>query len=345
MKNYIIITITALLALFMSCDKSILGHEPSADNPEEIFETLWQDFDEHYPLFGVRNVNWDSLYTVYRPMVTKDISQDSLWGVCTSMMSHFNDRHTSIWQIDGDKKSFNTGIHLVSDAYMEFTHPAIMDELEANSIERPHHHMLYGKVANKSIGYLHLAAMRDYKLNDLNTAIEAVTQYNSMILDLRLNRGGTSSYRMAALSWLSDNDDVYSFQQSRSGPNHDDFNPKYPVYNIKSDNPYNGQIVVLTDRATVSAGEWVLLSLKTCDNVTQIGDTTSGCLSTVSMHRYLPNGWVYRYSMELITMPDGSTLESVGIAPDIYIRNDNYTIIGANQEDAVLKKAIDFLSN
>ena len=344
MKNYITIAITALLALFMSCDKSILGHEPSADNPEEIFETLWQDFDEHYPLFGVRNVNWDSLYSVYRPMVTKEISQDSLWGVCTSMMKHLYDRHTSIWQINGEQKHFNTGKHLASDAFMEFNQTIIMDELEANSIERPCFKITYGKVANKDIGYLHLWSMADYNLSDLNTALEEVTKYEAVILDLRLNSGGEVSYVNETTSWFVDNDDVLYSIQTRSGQEHNDFTPKTWVRNVKSDNPYEGQVVVLTDRATVSAGEWLLLSLKTCSNVTHIGDTTSGCLSPLSISRLLPNRWAFGYSVQKTILLDGSTHEGVGIAPDIYIRNSMEQMMIDN-EDIVFNKAIDFLSN
>ncbi len=344
MRNYITITITALLALFTSCDKSILGHEPSADNPEEIFETLWQDFDEHYALFGVRSVNWDSLYSVYRPMVTKDISQDSLWGVCTSMMSHFNDRHTAISQINGDEKYFNTGHHLVSHTYYKFYYTFIMNELEADFTVSSDFQMLYGKIVNKDMGYLHLRAMDYYTLSDLNTALDKITQYNSLILDLRQNSGGMPEPIFAIVRRFSDNEDLVYNSQTRSGPNHDDFNPKLSTYNVKSDNPYKGQVVVLTDRATMSAAEWVLLSLRTCDNVTHIGDTTSGCISPPSPTRLLPNNWRFWYSVQKATLPDGSTHEGVGITPDIYVVNDEDDI-KINQKDAVLRRAMDYLSN
>ena len=61
MKIQKLIYLIILLPL-LSCEEMVLGEEPSND-PETNFEIFWQDFDEHYALFGVRGWNWDSIYT------------------------------------------------------------------------------------------------------------------------------------------------------------------------------------------------------------------------------------------------------------------------------------------
>jgi hypothetical protein len=50
--------------LFLSCEEMLLGPEPE-NTPKSNFEIFWKRFDENYALFPVKNVNWDSLHTVF----------------------------------------------------------------------------------------------------------------------------------------------------------------------------------------------------------------------------------------------------------------------------------------
>ena len=102
-------------------------------------------------------------------------------------------------------------------------------------------------------------------------------------------------------------------------------------------------MVVLTDEFTVSAGEIFTLNMRSFEQVTHIGDTTAGAHSDVGPARFLPNGWTYEYSIMKYLLPDGSSLEGMGIAPDIYIQNTMQDI--GNGEDKVLEYAIEYLEN
>jgi len=53
------------------------------------------------------------------------------------------------------------------------------------------------------------------------------------------------------------------------------------------------------------------------------------------------SGWMYEYSIMKYLMPDGSSLEGIGIAPDIYKQNSKTTIDAGR--DVVLEFAIEFL--
>lgn len=46
------------------------------NNLENNFEILWEDFNEHYALFGVKSVNWNALYHQYRPMVSASTTEN-----------------------------------------------------------------------------------------------------------------------------------------------------------------------------------------------------------------------------------------------------------------------------
>ncbi|MEM6771412.1 MAG: peptidase, partial [Bacteroidota bacterium] len=75
--------------------------------------------------------------------------------------------------------------------------------------------------------------------------------------------------------------------------------------------------------------------------VTQIGDATSGDFSDTSMDRFLPNGWIYQYSIMRFLLPDGTSLDGTGHVPDIFIRNTVEDITA--DRDRVLERAFTFL--
>ena len=66
-----------LLALsvigFTACQELVLGPD-EPNNPEHIFELLWNDFDAHYALFDVKGIDWEERYAEYRPKITSETS-------------------------------------------------------------------------------------------------------------------------------------------------------------------------------------------------------------------------------------------------------------------------------
>ena len=81
--------------------------------------------------------------------------------------------------------------------------------------------------------------------------------------------------------------------------------------------------------------------MKSYNDVTQVGDTTAGDFSTVGIRRFLPNGWSYKYPIQLPIKPSGEFLDGNGNIPDIYIKNTENDII--QNTDKVLERAILFL--
>lgn len=77
------------------------------------------------------------------------------------------------------------------------------------------------------------------------------------------------------------------------------------------------------------------------DQVIQMGDYTAGDFSDGSMRRFLPNGWEYRYSVQMFLQPDGKSLDGVGHQPDVFIKNTIADIAAGN--DKVMEKAFDYL--
>ena len=96
MKKINIIIICLLAVALTSCEQLLLDKDEDK-SPTNVFEYLWNRVDQLYTFFDVKGVDWDSVYTVYRPMVYDEMSDDSLFRVCAAMLNTLRDGHTNLW--------------------------------------------------------------------------------------------------------------------------------------------------------------------------------------------------------------------------------------------------------
>ncbi|WP_040413708.1 S41 family peptidase [Cyclobacterium qasimii] len=329
-----------LVSLFwFGCEEAFLG-EDAPNSPTNNFEIFWNDFDQHYSLFEVRDIDWDQLYQTYRPQVTDELSNEELWEVMTTMVEHLDDSHTALY--DGSNH-YKSGYTLNAQSIAEFSAELLLSRYLENINEvKSEDELWYGNVKNKNIGYLYLGSMDGYNPSVIDEIIRIFENTEAIVLDIRQNTGGDDRYSARIAQAFSDGEhEIYSVQ-TRNGRGYNDFDEK-KIYHTQfdSNNTYNKPVIVLTDRRTISAGEIFLLHLKAFDHVTQIGDTTAGDFSTVSNMRFLPNGWRYVYSIQKFLLPNGASLDGIGHVPDVYVKNTDSTI--ENGKDIVMEKAMDYL--
>lgn len=314
--------------------------EDEPNNPVNNFEIFWNDLDQHYSLFTVRNINWDELYQTYRPQVTNDMSDEELWTVLTSLIEHLDDSHTTLY--NGNHK-YKSGYALNEQSTIEISGERIISKYLDFYNEIPSEDELsYGKIKNKNIGYIYLGTMDGYNPSKIDGIRDELGNYGAIIFDVRQNTGGDDRYAARIAKAFSDGEHFIYSVQTRNGRSHDDFDIKKLYYTgFDPSNIFNKPVVMLTDRKTISAGEVFLLHMKSFDHVTQIGDTTAGDFSTVSNMRFLSNGWHYRYSIQKLLLPNGESLDGIGHIPDIYAKNTVSDIEAGN--DKVIEKAIHYL--
>lgn len=338
-------TVLLITSLFVTgCEKMILGTD-EPNNPKHNFELLWSDLDKHYALFDVKKIDWDSLYTVYQPMVSPTTSDQELWDIITEMLNHLDDEHVKIRIPAGMPEEyieFASGAEKNQHALDEFS----IELIASAYVEALYHkadYYSYGKLYNHNIGYIHALAMLGADPSVIYQSLPELGAVDAIIVDVRNNIGGQDLYSSGFAQAFSDGKHLLYTVQTRNGPLYDDFDSPIEVYS-KSFKPENftKPVVLLTDEFTISAGEIFTLNMKAFEHVTHIGDTTAGAHSDVGPARFLPNGWVYEYSTMKYLMPDGSSLEGIGIAPEIYIQNTKEDI--QNGRDKVLEYAIEFLS-
>jgi carboxyl-terminal processing protease len=341
MKKTVILCLVALL--LTACEEALLGTE-EVNTPEHNFDLLWQDFDQHYSLFYIKNTNWDALYDEYRPLVDENTTPKRLWEIMTSMLEVLNDSHTALY-FENDRSSFASGYTLNEIAIKEEFNLGLIKNKYTDPLTRieSEEDLLYGKVKNKDIGYIFLRKTDGQNPEAaMDEVISALNTHKAIILDLRTNAGGYAYYSKIIAGAFSDGEHFIGTVQVRNGPNHGDFDEKTNEVTTKTGaEQFLKPVIVLTDRATMSGGEYLTLHMRSFGQVTHIGDTTAGDLGATGLRRFLPNGWSYTYSIKMFLTPDGKTLDGIGIVPQVYVKNTNADI--GSGHDKVMEKAIEYL--
>jgi carboxyl-terminal processing protease len=336
-----VLFVISFVCVFVSCKKAILGPEP-ANDPEVIFETIWNDLDRHYALFTVRNTNWDSLYTVYRPQVNNATTDEQLWEICSNLIENLDDSHTVLFK-QNDSAGYVSGHTLNVLSKLGFSKDLITNKyLESRTEVDTEKALSYGKLKNKDIGYIYLGAEDGSNPAIIDEVVSNLKDHKAIILDVRQNKGGDDLYAKRIAAAFADGEHLIYTVQTRTGPGHGDFDSKTEYYTRKATaGQYQKPVIVLTDRRTISSGEVFLLHMKSFQQVTQIGDTTAGDFSNIGNRKFLPNGWSFQYSIQMFLLPDGSSLDGIGHVPSVFIKNTEEDIIAEN--DKVLEKAMDYL--
>ena len=106
MKTYINYFVSLYFILVtVSCTENFLGPE-GGDSPTELFEQLWNDYDQHYSRFITKGVNWDSLYMEYAFRISNNTSNRELFDHLSELLSNLKDSHV-ILETDFDLYVYN----------------------------------------------------------------------------------------------------------------------------------------------------------------------------------------------------------------------------------------------
>ena len=175
-----------------------------------------------------------------------------------------------------------------------------------------------------SVGYLSLTSLKNLtrkeKIDDdiaamddlLDTLIAACTGCNAMILDLSQNRGGDDRVALAVAARFADAPQVAYTKQATSKTSSGDVQTIQLTPSAKP--RWLGNVILVTDSVTVSAGEVLTLAMRTLPNVKHVGQTTRGALSD-ALEKSLPNGWRFTLSNEIYKSANGDVFEARGITP------------------------------
>ncbi|MFK7968861.1 MAG: S41 family peptidase, partial [Bacteroidia bacterium] len=323
MKKIHILYILLPIMMLSACKRILLGPEVSND-PENNFELFWNNVDTHSGILGPKNIDWNAVYNQYRPQVTAETTDDELWTIFSEMIEVFDDEHTVIFR---DDEAYGSGTQRIPDAKASFSKSLIRNTYLENYVRfdtiRLAPDFSFGKIKGKSIGYIYLG---DTDGSDpkpmMDSIFRSIGNEKAIILDIRNNGGGFGDFaRGVADAFAEETRLVYS-SRTRNGPGYDDYDEPTEYFNTSDgENQFLMPVIMLTDARTVSAAEEIVVAMRLNSQVVHFGDTTAGAFSSLSPRRFLPNGWTYRYPIQISIDPAGTILDGDGQAPEVYSKN------------------------
>lgn len=316
-------------------------------DPVYNFEVFWHTFAEHYALFELKRVDWQSVYAIYRPMVDAETGHRRLFQIFVEMLRPLRDGHVQLHTTCGH---FNAGaavplhdrlaaeLDKADDAREVSSYLAELrewlldtiqeDYLQSRSRRSGSRHLEWGQL-DDATGYLAIRAMAGLSgrvgqprldLQAVDAAMEQVMeeldQLATLVVDLRGNGGGYDAVALRLAAYLTDRKRLAFSKSVRHGAS---YTGKQNVYvEPRAGRRYAGRLVILTSGLTASAAEVFVLALLQHPRLTLIGEPTHGILSD-AMERHLPNGWFMSLSNEIYQAFDGELYEDDGIPPHVEI--------------------------
>ncbi len=315
------------------------------NNPTATFDVFWTTFQEHYPFFEMKGVDWNGVRESIGSQISENTSPEELFGLFSDAIAPLEDVHTSLTADSLGRASFMRpdpeldNATSLSGAIVEVERrfARALEIVESNYLGGELHsfcngHLRYGELPGGT-AYLYLDQEGDYTDEPgfdatlqvfeaaLDTVFSRAGSANALILDVRKNYGGSDILSLALASRLTTTDYLAYAKVARRDP--DDptlFTPPQERMVPTTSRPgFHGPVAQLIGRYTISAGETLTQALMGREpHITRIGEHTQGVFSDV-LGRILPNGWQLAIPNELFLTEDGSSFDGPGIPPDIEV--------------------------
>lgn len=337
------------MPLLTSClDDDSLEHD---DNLRGVFEACWQTLDQHYCFFEEKGVDWDGVHTKYQALMRDSIkNQVQLFTMLDEMMDTLRDGHVNLYT------PFNVGRYW--SWYEDYP-----DNYDANLVS--HYYlgtnywlasgMQFGRWARDSVAYLRYPSF-DNTIGSANLdyALVVLSNSNGLIIDIRGNGGGALTNAETLAERFASERTLYGYISHKTGPGHNDFSPREPLYIQPSDLNINWDasvrpVVILTNRHCYSAANNFVQQMRaldgtmTPDSVGQLhpkmikvcGDRTGGG-SGMPFESVLPNGWALRFSACPMFDHEGRSTEAgIDPSPGLKVDMDSLSAFEQHKDDII----------
>ena len=195
------------------------------------------------------------------------------------------------------------------------------------------------KVLKEKVGYLRLKAFNDNSSKQLIEKIKKIENKErplGYILDLRNNPGGLLTQAIRVTDFFLDEGEIVSTRGRKAIENR-------RFFAKKGDRVKGKPLIVLINNGSASASEIVAGALKDHKRAIILGSNTYGKGSVQSIIP-LNNGGGMRITISKYYLPSGQSISGVGVAPDIFVddEDDNFQI--NTETDSQLNYALKLLT-
>lgn len=309
---------------------------PTPKDPLPTFDVFWQSYEENYPFFAAKGIDWHAVRDEYRPQVHKNTTRAELFDFFSRMVRPLYDAHVAVQdghrvfaegrpgtevpteELDAKVKKFIVARDLANAPYLrDFANGRITyaDLAGSGRIGYLRISGFVGYLPDEKASYAAQLAELDRALNTILTP-ERSRHLHGLIIDLRINGGG-----IHVAQRLTDTPYIAYAKRARNdptNPNRHTHPEPIPVLPAKAPH-YTGPVAVLTGGSTVSAGETFTQALLDRPTRTiRIGQPTQGVFSDV-LERELPNGMTAWLPNEEYLTDSGRTFDGTGVPPEVRV--------------------------
>lgn len=306
------------------------------DDPRTAFDVFWRTFEENYPFFAAKGIDWHAVRDRYRPQVRRDTTRQELFTIFSRMVRPLYDAHVGVQ--DGDTRFYE--VRPGTEVPSEELDAKVKKFIVARDLKDApcRQDFAAGRITYADLpsgqGYLRISGFGGYAGENapysaeqaeldrtLNTVLtpERVERLKGLIIDLRINGGGADTLGIRIAQRLTDTPYLAYAKRARNDPADPTRHTRpEPVPVVPAAAPrYTGPVAVLTGGSTVSAGETFTQALMDRPGRTvRIGRPTQGVFSDV-MVRHLPNGMLFALPNEEFLTRTGRTFDGTGIPPHL----------------------------
>ncbi len=272
----------------------------------DSFDRLWKEYDRNYAMFIIRpEVDWDALRKKYRPKALKCKTNYEFALVCAEMLAKLRDLH--VWvQVDGKS------VPVFNRPRIRNSNPSAHKAIIGN-LQNAGKKIRWGKT-NEKVGFVVVNSWSggDELVDKFDGILEHMRDTRGLIVDVRLNGGGSEPLARKVAARFADKETVYAYSQYRNGAKHTDLTGKKPR-KIAPRGPwrYDRPVIVLMGQKCMSSNESFISMMGQFPQVTTMGDHTCGSSGNPKFVT-LPMGEKINLPVWIDLLPDGKPLYASG---------------------------------
>ncbi len=321
--------------LFLLCNtgcEQILIEDDPENKAVDNFNLLWNTVDEKYSFFIYKNIDWDSVYSVYRPRVENGMPQQELFGVMAEMLNVLEDGHVNLSSSFNVSRNWNWYLNYPQNFnYVLLERNYLQDDFE---ITGPFRNKIIGKV-----GYIYYGSfVSGFTDGQMNYLIQKFKDCKGIIIDIRDNGGGRIDLIARLTSYFVKEEHLAGYVRYKDGPGHDEFTSFYPQKVEPAGKTFSQPVAVLTNRSVYSAANAFASFMASLPDAVLIGDRTGGG-GGAPYSGELMNGWRFRFSTTQMVNVNKEQIEN-GVAVDI-----EQNLLPADEArgvDSILERALEY---
>ncbi|MFB0515494.1 MAG: S41 family peptidase [Candidatus Neomarinimicrobiota bacterium] len=335
-------SIPMLLAMMLSFACSdLLVEEATSDQHLADFDMTWDIVNTRYVYLDWKQIDWDSLRTVYRPR-TAAAQGDEFYQVLHDLLAELKDGHV-YYQTEGGGQVYPyfPTPRMLRDrhAYSPYVVRTYFDrELRVTEGGGFEYEILPG-----NIGYLWISSYQSEGFEThFATALAYLRNTDGLIIDDRGGSGGNRPIVWHAVGRFITTSIDSLFFYDAAGNEY-----QWPAIDPVGSFQYTKPVVVIINGSSYSASEHFADLMKLRPNTTVIGDTTGGGSGGSEETGYfaarhtLPSGKKVNIPTIDVRRWDGLPWETIGVPPQIRVPQTAEDI--KRGQDKQLEYAIDLL--